>query len=51
LILTGRGVTAKEAKEMGLANRVVPDGQVIFNNQLNEFFIFIFVSSLWQHKL
>lgn len=29
LILTGRGVTAAEALEMGLANRVVPDGQAL----------------------
>jgi len=27
LILTGRGVSAEEAREMGLANRVVPEGQ------------------------
>lgn len=27
MILTGRGVTAEEAKQMGLANRVVPPGQ------------------------
>ena len=26
MILTGRPVTAKEALEMGLANRVVPNG-------------------------
>lgn len=29
MILTGRGVTANEALQMGLANRVVPNGQAL----------------------
>src|SRR5690606_25499890 len=29
LILTGRPVTAREALDMGLANRIVPDGQAV----------------------
>jgi len=36
LILTGRGVTAREAQDMGLANRVVAHGKV---NTRHSFFI------------